>query len=70
MQPREVGDRAGLRRSQPEASDKLLEEIRKEYQQSWSEVADFLRILEEMGGGSYKLTGSTQNPVFAYLEIF
>lgn len=70
MQPREVDDWADLKRSPSATSDELLEGIRKEYQQSWSEVAGFLRTLEEMGDEGYKLTGSIQAPVVAYLEIF
>lgn len=69
MQPREVDDWTDPTRGTSETSDELLEGMRREYQQSWSEVADFLRVLEEMGDGGYKLTGPTQAPVVIYVDI-
>jgi hypothetical protein len=65
----EVGDRIMsdivVDREEYPSAIEAIQQIRADYSEIWDEIERFIRVLDELGVGSYKLTGSLENPVIA-----
>jgi len=52
------------------SAKELLKEMKNANKDLFTEIADFIALLEKMGVTSYKLTGSIQEPIITKYSVF
>ena len=58
-----------IREQKQPTAKKLLKKMRDDNKNLFTEIADFVALLQEYGVTSYKLTGSIQEPIITNYSI-